>query len=196
MPAKSEKQAKLFRLVRGLQTGDISPRKVSPQVRKMAKTIKPSSVKHFTKLKEILKNLNEAEYSLSKFKKVENKSFNQLLKENEGKPFDKKELLVFQSKQSGFSGFGKTPFLHNSSKNEVTAELFSNDSTKKFVFKKLIDNDDNNVYKYACFIQKTFPDNPDKEIYYTLSNNFDNEDIAEKTKMLGDFINRINSYGL
>ena len=196
MPAKSEKQARLFRLVRGLQTGDISPHKVSPQVRKMAKTIKPSSVKDFTKVKEIINTLKEAEYSLSKFKKVTGKSFNQLLRENEGTPFDKKELLIFQSKQNGFSGFGKTPFLHNSSKNEVSAELFSNDSTKKFVFKKLIDNDDNLIYKYACFIQKTFPDKPDKELYYTLSNNFDDKDIAEKTKMLGDFINRINSYGL
>jgi hypothetical protein len=196
MSAYSEKQAKLFRLVRGLQKGDISPTKVSPQVRKMAKTIKPSSVKHFTKVKEIINNLKEAEYSLSKFKKVTGKSFNQLLSENQGISFDKKELLVFQSKQSGFSGFGKTPFLHNSSKNEVTAELFSNDSTKKFVFKKLIDNDDTGVYKYACFIQKTFPDKPDKEVYYTLSNNFDDNDTAEKTKMLGDFINRINSYGL
>lgn len=196
MPAKSEKQARLFRLVRGLQTGNISPGKVSPQIRKMAKTIKPSSVKHFTKVKEIINNLKEAEYSLSKFKKVTGKSFNQLLSENQGISFDKKELLIFQSKQSGFSGFGKTPFLHNSSKNEVTAELFSNDSTKKFVFKKLIDNDDTGVYKYACFIQKTFPDKPDKEVYYTLSNNFDDRDTAEKTKMLGDFINRINSYGL
>ena len=196
MPAKSEKQARLFRLVRGLQTGDISPRKVSLQVRKMAKTIKPSSVKDFTKVKEIINSLKESEYSLSKFKKVTGKSFNQLLSENQGLPFDKKELLIFQSKQGGFSGFGKTPFLHNSSKNEITAEIFSNDTTKKFVFKKLVDNEDNNVYKYACFIQKTFPDKPDKEIYYTLSNNFDNDNLAEKTKMLGDFINRINSYGL
>lgn len=196
MPAKSEKQARLFRLVLGLQKGDISPRKVSSQVHKMAKSIKPSSVKHFTKVKEIINTLKEAEYSLSKFKKVSGKSFNQLLSENQGLPFDKKELLVFQSKQSGFSGFGKTPFLHNSNKNEVTAELFSNDSSKKFVFKKLVDNEDNNVYKYSCFIQKTFPDKSDKELYFTLSNNFDDKDIAEKTKMLGDFINRINSYGL
>lgn len=196
MPAKSEKQAKLFRLVRGLQKGDVSPTKVSPQVRKMAKTIKPSSVKHFTKVKEIINSLKESEYSLSKFKKVTGKSFNQLLSENVGLPFDKKELLIFQSKQTGFNGFGKTTFLHNSNKNEITAELFSNETTKKFVFKKLIDNEENNVFKYACFIQKTFPDKSDKEIYYTLSNNFDNENLAEKTKMLGDFINRINSYGL
>lgn len=196
MPTKSEKQAKLFRLIRGVQKGDVSPSKVSQQVRKMAKTIKPTSVKHFTKLKEILKTISESEYSLSKFKKVDGKSFNQLLSENSGVPFDKKELLVFQSKQSGFNGFGKTPFLHNKNKNEITAEIFSNESAKKFVFKKLVDKEDNSVNKYACFIQKTFPDNKEKALYYTLSNNFINSDISEKTKMLSDFINRINSYGI
>lgn len=196
MPAKSQKQANLFRLVRGVQKGDVSLKKVSPQVRKMATTIKPSSVKHFTKVKEIIKNLREAEYSLSKFKKISGKSFNQLLSENVGIPFDKKELLVFQNKQNGFSGFGKTPFLHDKSKNELKAEVFSNSTTKKFVFKKLVDKEDTNVNKYACFIQKSFPDNQEKEVYYTLSNTFVDSDISEKTKMLSDFINRINSYGI
>ena len=196
MPASSEKQARLFRLVRGIQKGDVSPSKVSPKVRMMAKTINPKSVKHFTKVKEILNNLKESEYSLSKFKKVTGKSFNQLLSENNGVPFDKQELLVFQNKQNGFSGFGKTPFLHNKNKNELTGEVFSNESSKKFVFKKLVDSDDNAVNKYACFILKTFPDSSEKEMYYTLSNSFDDKDISEKTKMLGDFINRINSYGI
>jgi hypothetical protein len=196
MPAKSEKQAKLFRLVRGVQTGDVSPTKVSPTVRKMAKTIKPSSVKDFTKIKEIFNNLKESEYSLSKFKKVKGKTFENLLSENNGLPFDKKELVLFQSKQNGFCGFGKTPFLHNKNKNEMLAEVFSNNSSKKFVFKKLIDVDDKSLYKYACFIKKTFPDNDENLIFYTLSNSFEDSDISEKTKMLGDFINRINSYGI
>lgn len=196
MPAKSQKQANLFRLVRGVQKGDVSVRKVSPRIRKMAKSIKPTSVKHFTKIKEIIKSLKESEYSLSKFKKVENKSFDNLLSENNGLPFDNKELLVFQSKQSGFTGFGKTPFLHNKNKNEMTAEVFSNDSSKKFVFKKLNDVKDKSVNKYACFIQKSFPDNTEKEIFYTLSNSFVDDDTSEKTKMLSDFINRINSYGI
>ena len=196
MPASSEKQARLFRLVRALQKGGIKSKEVSPQVRKMARTIKPSSVKHFTKVKEIVNSIKESEYSLSKFKKVSNKSFNQLLLENTGIPFDQQELLIFQTKQNGFDGFGKTPFLHNKNKNEITAEIFSNESDKKFVFKKLIDVDDKSVCKYACFIQKTYPDKPNKEIYYTLSNNFDNKNISEKTKMLGDFISRINSYGI
>jgi len=196
MPAKSQKQANLFKLVRGVQKGSISPKKVSLQVRKMAKSIKPSSVKDFTKVKEIVNRLKESEYSLSKFKKVENKSFDALLSENNGLPFDNKELLIFQSKQNGFTGFGKTPFLHNKNKNEMTAEVFSNNSAKKFVFKKLIDVKDESVNKYACFIEKSFPDNNKKEVFYTLSNNFIENEISEKTKMLGDFINRINSYGI
>jgi hypothetical protein len=196
MPSKNQKQARLFRLVRGVQKGDVSMSKVSPMIRKMAKTINPTSVKHFTKLKEILNSLKESEYSLSKFKKVVGKSYDQLLSENSGIAFDKKELLLFQSKQTGFNGFGKTPFLHNKNKNEITAEIFSNESTKKFTFKKLVDVDDNSVNKYACFIQKTFPDSKEKEIYYVLSNNFSDQDTSEKTKMLGDFINRINSYGI
>ena len=193
MPAKSEKQARLFRLVRGLQKGDISSRKVSPQVRKMAKSIKPSSVKHFTKLKEMFKLIKETEYSVSKVKKVDGKSLKQLLSENPGRPFDKKELQTFQSKQNNFAGIGKTTFLLNKSLNEMTAELFSNGSTKKFVFKKLKDKEDENICKYAAFIQKTFPEGKEKEILYALSNNFDNNDVSEKIKMLGDFIDRIDS---
>lgn len=193
MPAKSEKQAKLFRLVRGLQKGEINPRKVTHTVRKMAKTIKPNSVKHFTKVKEIMNSLKETEYSVSKVKKVDGKSLKQLTSENAGHEFDKKELQTFQSKQSNFAGVGKTTFLLNKSTNEMTAELFSNGSTKKFVFKKLKDKEDGNIFKYACFIQKTYPEGKDKELLYTLSNNFDDKDVSEKIKVLGDFINRIDS---
>ena len=75
MPAKSEKQARLFKLVRALQKGGIKPKEVSPQIRKMASTIKPSSVKHFTKVKEIIRRLKENEYSLGKIKKVSGISF-------------------------------------------------------------------------------------------------------------------------
>ena len=48
MPAKTEKQARLFRLVRALQKGGIKSKEVSPQVRKMARTIKPSSCLLYT----------------------------------------------------------------------------------------------------------------------------------------------------
>ena len=96
MPAQSEKQVRLFRLVRGVQKGDVKPSKVSPQVRKMASTIKPSSVKDFTKVKEIIKKLKEdsetqgAEYTLSKAKEITDKPFDQVLRENVGVPFDEK----------------------------------------------------------------------------------------------------------
>ena len=192
MPASSEKQAKLFRLVRAVQKGKVSPKKVSKNVRQMAKSISPTTVKDFTKLNED----GEGEYTLSKFKQIKDKSFNDLLNENLGIPFDKQELIVFQSKQDNFAGFGKTSFLLNKNKNEIVAELFSNGTTKKFVFKKLIDNEDKNVNKYSLFIQITYPDKPDKDIFYTLSNNFDDKNTSEKTKMLSDFIERINSYGI
>ena len=102
MPAKSEKQARLFRLVRALQKGGIKSKEVSPQVRKMARTIKPSSVKDFTKVKEIIQRLKENEYSLSKMKKVKGVSLKQHLMKQVGLPFDEKELEIFQNKQNGF----------------------------------------------------------------------------------------------
>ena len=197
MPAQSEKQARLFRLVRSLQKGKIKSEKVSPQVRKMASTIKPSSVKHFTKLKEILKSLRESEYSLSDFDIIKGKSFNQVLKENEGVPFIKKEMLIFQNKQNGFSGFGKTNFIPNSPENtQIETEIFSNGSTKKYVFKKLIDQQNENLIVYACFVQRTYPDRPEKEIFSMLSTGIDKNKDYEQTKALADFIDRINSYGL
>ena len=197
MPAQSEKQARLFRLVRALQKGGIKSKEVSPQVRKMARTIKPSSVKHFTKLKEILKSLKESEYSLSDFDIIKGKSFNQVLKENEGVPFIKKEMLIFQSKQNGFSGFGKTNFIPNAPENtQMQTEIFSNGSTKKYVFKKLIDQKNENLIVYACFVQRTYPDRPEKEIFSMLSTSIDRDKDYEQTKALADFIDRINSYGL
>ena len=192
MPAKSEKQARLFKLERALQKGGIKPKEVSPQIRKMASTIKPSSVKHFTKVKEIIRRLKENEYSLGKIKKVSGISFKKHLSKQVGLPFDLKELQVFQTKENGFSGFGKTKFKENKSTNEVSTEVNSNGTNKKYVFKKLIDND-SKEHKYACIIQRTFPDKPDKEILDLLSNSFDSENLAEKTKTLADFIDRINT---
>jgi len=204
MPAQSEKQARLFRLVRAFQKGDVKPSKVSSQVRKMAHTIKPSSVKDFTKVKEIIKKLKEdyesqgSEYTLSKAKEITDKPFDQVLRENVGVPFDEKELLTFQSKQSGFAGFGKTNFVHKRSTKEVSAEVQSNDSTKKFVFKKLTNNQNKGFYNYACFVRilSDDSDEPTDKVFYTLSSIFDEDDGTQKTKILADFIDRINSYGL
>lgn len=192
MPAKTEKQARLFRLVRALQKGGIKSKEVSPQVRKMARTIKPSSVKHFTKVKEILQRLMENEFSLSKIKKVTGTSFRTHLNKQVGVPFDEKELRIFQTKQNGFSGFGKAIFKNDKNSNEIYTEVSSNGTNKKYVFKKLIDNTDQ-TYKYACFVQRTFPDKPEKEILDLVSNSFDKNDVSEKTKTLADFIDRINT---
>jgi len=94
MPAKTEKQARLFRLVRALQKGGIKSKEVSPQVRKMARTIKPSSVKHFTKVKEIIQRLKENEYSLSKMKKVKGVSLKQHLMKRNLKYFKVNKLVL------------------------------------------------------------------------------------------------------
>lgn len=56
MPAKSEKQARFFRLVKGVQSGKVSPSKVSKDVRKAARSMSKNSVDDFTKLKEYIKN--------------------------------------------------------------------------------------------------------------------------------------------
>ena len=125
-------------------------------------------------------------------KKMITISFKKHLSKQVGVPFDLKELQVFQTKQNGFSGFGKTKFKENKITNEVSTEVNSNGTNKKYVFKKLVDNEDKQN-KYACIIQRTFPDKPDKEILDLLSNSFDNENLAEKSKTLSDFIDRINT---
>lgn len=192
MSVYSEKQARLFRLVRSLQTGGIKTKEVSPVIRKMTRTIKPSSVKYFTEAKKIIQKLKEHEYSLGKIKTVKGVSFKQHCAKQMGVSFDKKELEVFQTKSNGFSGFGKTKFTNNESTNEVSTEINSNGTNKKYVFKKLIDNE-GKQHKYVCIIQRSYPDKPDKEIIDLLSNGFDVEDVAERTKTLGDFIDRINT---
>jgi len=199
MPAKSEKQARLFRLVRGVQTGNIPLKKVSTKVRKMAKDIKPSDVKDFTKLKEILKNLKENEYSMSKMREVPNQSLKQVLSQNGGVPFDKKELLSFQNKQNGFGGMGRVNFVHKKSTNELSANVFNNGTSKTYVFKKLKNNENPGLYNYGCFVGIVGSDADDdksvENVAYALSSIFDNKDEV-KTKVLSDFIDRINAYGL
>ena len=180
------------KLVRSLQTGGIKTKEVSPVIRKMTRTIKPSSVKYFTEAKKIIQKLKEHEYSLGKIKTVKGVSFKQHCAKQMGVSFDKKELEVFQTKSNGFSGFGKTKFTNNESTNEVSTEINSNGTNKKYVFKKLIDNE-GKQHKYVCIIQRSYPDKPDKEIIDLLSNGFDVEDVAERTKTLGDFIDRINT---
>lgn len=198
MPAKSQKQARFFRLVRGVQKGDVSKSKVSSKVKKVAKSMSAKDVKDFIKVKEIVeKYLNEAEYSLSKMREVNDKTLEQLLFENTGVPFDKNELLTFQNKQIGFGGFGKINFVHKNSTNEINGQVFSHTTTKTYVFKKLTNNENEGLYNYACFIELRAADQ-DKDrnrVLYTLSSIFDNND-EQKTKVLSDFIERINSYGL
>jgi hypothetical protein len=197
MPAKSEKQARYFRLVRAVQKGDVSPKKVSDKLRKTAHNISTKAARDFTKIKEIVNRLKEAEYSVSKMRSVEGKTFDQLLNENTGIPFDKQELLTFQNKQTGFGGFGKVNFIHKKSSNELNVEVFSNETTKSYVFKKLKNNQNEDMYNYACFVEiRGASQGSDKpKIIYALSTIFNQPD-EQKSKILADFIDRINSYGL
>jgi hypothetical protein len=136
MSVYSEKQARLFRLVRSLQTGKIKTKEVSPVIHKMTRNIKPSSVKYFTEAKKIIQKLKENEYSLGKIKTVKGVSFKQHCVKQMGVSFEPKEFQVFQTKANGFSGFGKTKFTNNQSTNEVSTEINSNGTNKKYVFKK------------------------------------------------------------
>lgn len=196
MSSKNERELRLFRLVKSLKTGKRPFNKVSKSVRNIVRTISPKIDSDFTKVSKIVMNLKESEYSLSKFKKISGTSFSDLLRKNVGVPFDQKEILIFQSNQSGFGGFGKINFIFNKQYNQISTKLFSNSTTKKFVFKKLIDGDDKNVMVYGCFIKITYPDKSGSDISYVLSSAFDNTRVSDKTKVLSDFIDRINSYGI
>lgn len=196
MSSKSERELRLFRLVKSLKTGKRPFNEVSKSVRNIVRTISPKIDSDFTKVSKIVMNLKESEYSLSKFKKISGTSFSDLLRKNVGLPFDQKEILIFQSNQSGFGGFGKINFIFNKQYNQISTKLFSNSTTKKFVFKKLIDGDDKNVMVYGCFIKITYPDKSGSDISYILSSAFDNTRVSNKTKVLSDFIDRINSYGI
>lgn len=155
----------------------------------------------FAKVKEIIHCLREgidsAEYSNSKMREIEGKTFDQLLNENVGVKFDKSELLSFQEKQTGFGGFGKVNFAHKPKRNEIVAEVNSNESNKIYVFKKLANNQNNGMYNYACFVEirGSADEKKDPKILYTLSTIFSDTD-DQKTKILTDFIKRINNYGL
>ena len=203
MPAQSEKQARYFRLVRAVQKGEVPASKVSKKLRKTAKSISPKAARDFTKVKEIVKKyINEAEYSSSKMQEVPDKTLDDVLRENSGVKFDKEELLTFQNKQNGFGGFGKANFVHKKSTNEISATITSNETNKTYVFKKLVNNQNPGLYNYGCFVsispakQSDNPEDNKEKVVYVLSSIFDNEETDERSKILADFIDRINSYGL
>ena len=206
MPAKSKKQARLFRLVKGVQSGNISPKKVSSTVKKLAKSMTKKSVGDYaktkekglpTKLKEIVERvLNEAEYSLKRIKTITGRSYEDVLKSEKGIKFDENEMRTFQEKEKGFGGFGETKFIVNNQTNDVEAEMSSNGTNKEYAFKNLVNQNDKTKNNYACVVQISYPDKDGTKIVYFLSNTFDPKDDNEKTKLLADFIDRINSYGL
>jgi hypothetical protein len=52
MPSRSEAQQKFFQAVYAYQTGKLSPEKASKSVKRVAKTISPTTAKKYTKLAE------------------------------------------------------------------------------------------------------------------------------------------------
>lgn len=211
MPAKSEKQKAFMRLVLAFKNGKISSSEVSKNVKLAAKSMTKDQIEDFVnnpikkemKLSSIMSDIyeenksfiEEAEETISTIQQVKNKSFDDVLKENNGVPFDSKELSALQSKQINFGGTGKVKFILNKSKNEIKTEVFSNGTTKQCVIKKLVDNDTKNMYNYALFVQTIDENKKSSKIFYLLSGLFDNND-SDKIKTLTDFIDRFNSYGL
>lgn len=104
------------------------------------------------KIKEKLNKLNESSYNLSDFNTISGKPFEAILRDNTGVPWDVNEKRKFVEKQEGFGGLGKVEFIRKKSTNEISAQIFSNGSTKIYVFKKLPNKKHKGMYNYACFV--------------------------------------------
>ena len=192
MPAKSEKQKKFMQVVLAYKQKKLKPDEVSKNVKQAASGMTVDQIEDFIKEYTIL---DEANSTVSAVKKVKGKTFSELLDENNGVPFDEKELIALQTKQKGFSGVGRTKFTLNKKTNEIKAEMFTHGENKRCVIKKLIDVDAKNLYNYALFVEMIDKDNKSQNMFYMLSSNF-NDKNSFKTKILTDFINRFNSYGI
>ena len=106
----------------------------------------------FNKIKEKMQILKESSYNLSDFNTISGKPFEVILRDNMGVPWDVNEKRKFVEKQEGFGGLGKVEFIRKKSTNEISAQIFSNGSTKIYVFKKLPNKKHKGMYNYACFV--------------------------------------------
>ena len=83
MPAASNRQARFFRMVRGVQSGNIPASKVSPNMRKTAKSISAKAASDFThtdeikKLKEFIKGVIVREQLKKSIQSVINEVLNE-----------------------------------------------------------------------------------------------------------------------
>ena len=73
----------------------MKPDEVSKNVKQAAGGMTVDQIEDFIKEYTML---NEAESTISTIKKVKGKTFSELLDENNGVPFDEKELFVLQTK--------------------------------------------------------------------------------------------------
>lgn len=109
--------------------------------------------------KKKYKTLNEGVYSLSAVNIIHNKKFSEILLENQGEPFDLQEKKKFIEKQEGFAGEGKVEFLFKAKANEISTQIFSNNTTKIYVFKKLKNEKHKGLLNYVCFVYVQEPNN-------------------------------------
>jgi hypothetical protein len=193
MSLNNKKRKKTFDVSESIQKGNKMFKKT---VTNFSSDNKRSSLnEHLKKL--INEVLDESEYTLNKVKQLEGKKFEEFLSENQGKRFDIKEMIAFQEKQEDFGNEdGSVNFILNKKTNEISTKISEEKLTKKYVFKKLRNNEMEGFYSYAVFIQSMTSDNTDEKILYALSHSFKNEDVTEKINILSDFITKIKTEGL
>jgi hypothetical protein len=193
MSLNNKKRKKTFDVIESIQKGNKMFKKT---VTNFSSDNKRSSLnEHLKKL--INEVLDESEYTLNKVKQLEGKKFEEFLSENQGKRFDIKEMIAFQEKQEDFGNEdGSVNFILNKKTNEISTKISEEKLTKKYVFKKLRNNEMEGFYSYAVFIQSMTSDNTDEKILYALSHSFKNEDVTEKINILSDFITKIKTEGL
>jgi hypothetical protein len=211
MPPKSKKKQKISGIIRKIQKNNelYNAHKTVKCVKyKITEQNVNDYIRTYSKGKSTIINLiheavnemlTESDYKFSKIKEIpldDKKGFKEILAENKGVKFGISELLIFQERQNEFGGSGKVTFVLNLNKNEILTKLTINNITKKYVFKKLPNVEYKGNFNYAVFIQKMDSENKNENIVYALSQTFNNKDQSTKTKILSDFITRVNTYGI
>lgn len=198
MPAKSEKQRRFFGLVRGVQSGDVSPDKVSSHVKKVAKDISAKDASDFAKgvaneeskkkMLDFLKELkmpqpiNEEEINPIAKQFTVKDDYEKYIKRYVGQPFLPKELEALTNfKESKPSKITRTDIRFD------TTDEFNNNTSA--VIKKMKDS---GKFSYTAFIKhtKANPDeNPEQPPTDQLDQTGEREDITvAKSTLFSDEI--------
>jgi hypothetical protein len=122
MPAQSVQQARLMRLVRGVQTGDVPSSKVDKKVKKMAKDMSAADVKDFAEtpdkglpqrvkgesVKESSITMSETDVAFNDFLKRFKRDFPKIKLNNDAMEKIKKMFFSKKIKESAPEGWEKT----------------------------------------------------------------------------------------